>query len=153
MFFLILFCYCLVLIGCQPEAEPMPTEDLNATINDETFVANTHLMRTVNLGNSLEGPSEGAWGLFLKEEYFVDIGEAGFTAVRVPIRWSRYADVYEPYTIQEIIFDRVDWVIEKAFENELAVIINVHHFEAIMQMPEQQSERLVEIWGQIAERY
>ncbi len=151
--YLLLICLSLVLIGCQSSTEPTPTEDPHAAINVETFAANTHLMRSVNLGNALDGPREGAWGLYLKEEYFVDIGEAGFDAVCVPIRWSGYADIFEPYTIQDVIFDRVDWVIEQAFANDLAVIINVHHFEAVMQMPEDQSTRLAEIWRQIAERY
>ncbi len=151
--FTFMICFWLTLTSCQASAEPTPTEDPNTAINAETFAANQRLMRGVNLGNALEGPREGAWGLYLKEEYFVDIGEAGFDAVRVPIRWSRYADIYEPYTIQQGIFDRVDWVIEQAFANDLAVIINVHHFEAIMQMPEDQSGRLAEIWQQIAKHY
>ncbi len=148
----------MILMGCESSLESEfavidPTEDPNIVINQETFIANSRLMRSVNLGNALEGPREGAWGLYLKEEYFVDIAEAGFYAVRVPIRWSRYADIYEPFTIQDQIFDRVDWVIEQAFANDLAVIINVHHFEAIMQMPEKQSTRLAEIWRQIAAHY
>ena len=148
----------LVMLGCtsSPESEstfPAPTANPNAAIDAETFAANARITRGVNLGNALEAPTEGKWGLYLKEVYFVAIGEAGFDAVRVPIRWSKYADVYEPYTIQEVIFDRVDWVIEQAFANDLAVIINVHHFEAIMQMPETQANRLAVIWRQIAEHY
>ena len=146
-------CLWLALVSCQASVESTPVEDPNAAVNAETFAANQPLMRSVNLGNALEGPNEGAWGLYLKEEYFVDISEAGFNAVRVPIRWSKYTDVYEPYTTQDIIFDRVDWVIEQAFANDLAIIINVHHFEAIMQMPEDQSTRLAAIWRQIAEHY
>ena len=107
----------------------------------------------MNLGNALEGPREGAWGLYLKEEYFVDIAEAGFDSVRVPIRWSAYTRYEPPYEISEQIFNRVDWVIEQAFANNLAVIINVHHFDAIMEMPEIQVDRLIAIWTQIAERY
>ncbi len=91
--------------------------------------------------------------LFLKEEYFSDIGAAGFDSVRVPIRWSKYANVNPPYEIQQVIFDRVDWVIEQAFANNLAVVINIHHYDAMMQMPEIQKERFTAIWRQIAEHY
>jgi len=122
-------------------------------INSETFEANSRIGRGVNLGNALEGPREGAWGLYLKSEYFEDIGEAGFDSVRVPVRWTAYTDVNEPYSIQESIFSRIDWVIEQAFANDLAVIINVHHFDAMMQMPEIQVDRLAAIWRQVAERY
>lgn len=122
-------------------------------LNAETFEANARIGRGINLGNALEAPSEGSWGLYLKEEYFKEIAEAGFDSVRVPIRWSKYASLYEPYEIQENFFQRIDWVIEQAFANDLAVIINAHHFEAIMQMPEIQIDRLAAIWRQIAERY
>jgi endoglucanase len=137
-----------ILAGCQ-DGKSAEYESINA----ETFNANARIGRGVNLGNALDGPREGAWGLYLQSEYFEDIAEAGFDSVRVPIRWSKYTEVLEPYAIQEGIFDRIDWVIEQAFSNELAVIINVHHFDAIMQMPEIQTERLAAMWRQIADRY
>jgi endoglucanase len=144
------------MVACkaaEPVQESTPTVDPNDLVNAETFAANQRLGRAVNLGNALEGPSEGAWGLYLKEDYFVDIAEAGFDSVRVPIRWSKYAGYTEPFTIQESIFKRVDWVIEQAFANDLAVVINIHHYEAMMQQPEIESKRLAAIWRQIAERY
>jgi endoglucanase len=145
----------LLFTACKradlPETEAV--EDPYASINAETFAANTRIGRAVNLGNSLEGPREGAWGLYLTARYFEDIAAAGFDSVRVPIRWSSYTEILEPYTIKDQILERVDWVIEQAFANDLAVIINVHHFDAIMQQPEDQSARLTAIWRQIAERY
>lgn len=154
----------LGLIGCQqaeptptlapqPTATPQPTPDPNIQINAETFAANQRLGRGVNLGNALEGPNEGAWGLYLQAKYFEDIAAAGFDHVRVPIRWATYADLEAPYTINEQIFERIDWVIAQAFANDLAVIINNHHHEAIMQQPETQAERLAGMWRQIGARY
>ena len=154
--FLLLGTFLLSLIGCQqPEqtATPEPTVDPNIQINAETFAANERLGRGVNLGNALEAPSEGSWGLYLRGQYFEDIAEAGFDSVRIPIRWSAHAEIEAPYTIDEKIFERVDWAIEQAFANDLAVIINVHHFEAIMQQPDHQAERLAAFWQQIAEHY
>lgn len=162
---IIVFVSCLVvLIGCQnnesvetislePTPAVEPTEDPNTQINAETFAANERLGRGINLGNALEGPREGAWGLYLQSGYFEDIAAAGFDSVRIPIRWSTYADLEEPYTIDEKILERVDWAIEQAFTNDLNVVINVHHFEAIMQQPETQTERLAGMWTQIADRY
>ncbi len=130
------------LVGCQAKKTDV-----------ETFAANERLGRGVNFGNALDGPREGAWGLYLKEEYFSTVAEAGFDTIRLPIRWAKYADVYEPYELSETILSRVDWAIEQALANDLNIIINVHHFDAIMQMPEIQTERLVAIWAQIADRY
>ena len=143
------FCWFMVfilavalLVGCQAAKD-----------DAETFAANQRLGRGVNFGNALDGPREGAWGLYLKEEYFVAVAEAGFETIRLPIRWAKYADVYEPYEISETILDRVEWAIDQALANDLNIIINIHHFEAIVQMPEIQIDRLVAIWKQIGERY
>jgi endoglucanase len=161
-FWLILLFLPLLLFSCQTEeavfsatatTQAQAKADANAEIDAQTFAANDRLGRAVNLGNALEGPREGAWGLYLKEEYFVDIGDAGFDAVRVPIRWSKYSSIEAPYAISEQIFRRVDWVIEQASANDLAVVINLHHFDAMMQMPEIQIDRLVSIWQQIADHY
>jgi endoglucanase len=134
-------------------AQSQATLDAYSAIDAQTYAANVRIGRSINLGNALEGPREGAWGLYLKEEYFVEIAKAGFDSVRVPIRWSAYAAVEPPYEISQLIFDRIDWVIEQAFANDLAVIINIHHFDAMMQMPEIQADRLATIWRQIAEHY
>src|SRR5436309_823123 len=45
--------------------------------------ANTALGRGMNLGNALDAPNEGAWGVRLKAEYFVAIKDAGFQTVRL----------------------------------------------------------------------
>jgi len=138
----------IFLTGCRSAADA-ELEALNAA----AFAANDRIGRGVNLGNALDGPSEGAWGLYLKAEYFSAIAEAGFDSVRVPIRFSKYTEINEPYAIQENILVRVDWVIQQATDNNLAVIINVHHFDAMMQMPEIQIDRLAAMWRQIGERY
>ena len=44
------------------------------------------LQRGINLGNMLEAPNEGEWGLRVQEEYFDLVKEAGFDFVRLPIR-------------------------------------------------------------------
>ena len=44
------------------------------------------MYRGINLGNALEAPKEGQWGVIIKDEYFRIIREAGFDAVRIPIR-------------------------------------------------------------------
>ena len=111
------------------------------------------LGRGVNLGNTLEAPKEGEWGVTLEERFFDLIRDAGFNSVRVPIRWSTHALVEAPYTIDEAFFERVDWVVENALERDLVVIINMHHYEEIFKDPEKHKERYLALWKQIAERY
>jgi endoglucanase len=120
---------------------------------NDPFEQNRRLGRGINLGNALEAPSEGEWGVTLQEEYFQAIKDAGFDSIRVPIRWSAHADDAAPYTIDPAFFERIDWVVEQALSRELLVIINTHHYEEIMRNPAKHRERLLALWSQIGERY
>jgi endoglucanase len=107
----------------------------------------------MNFGNALEAPNEGDWGVTLSDDYFDRVRDAGFETVRVPIRWSSHAGATAPFTIDAALFARVDWVVESALSRDLNVIINVHHYDEMMQDPEGNRARLSGIWTQIAERY
>src|SRR5438045_3526598 len=86
------------------------------------------LRRGMNLGNALEAPGEGDWGVILKEEYFRLIKDAGFDTVRIPVRWSAHAGHRPPYSIDECFFNRVDWAVFSALETNMNVVINIHHY-------------------------
>jgi endoglucanase len=120
---------------------------------DVAFAQNRRLGRGMNLGNALEAPSEGAWGVYLQEEYFALIREAGFDSVRIPIRWSSRADSSPPYTIKPRFFERVDWAVEQALSRGLVAVINVHHYNELMSDPQAHRERFLALWAQIAEHY
>ncbi len=119
----------------------------------DPFEQNKRLGRGINLGNALDAPREGMWGVRLREEYFQLIKDAGFDSVRIPIRWSNHALKEPPYTINTAFFERVDWAVENAIKRDLYVMINVHHYLEIMDEPGKHQERLYALWEQIAERY
>jgi len=111
------------------------------------------MRRGVNLGNALEAPREGAWGVVLREEYFRLIKEAGFDTVRIPIRWSAHASADPPYTISERLLARVDWAIGHALAHDLVTVINVHHYDELTADPDGHRDRFLALWDQIARRY
>jgi endoglucanase len=115
--------------------------------------ANRRLGRGINLGNALEAPREGAWGMTLRPEYFRVIREAGFQSVRIPVRWSAHAAADPPYAIDPRFLERIDWALDQARANELNVVLNVHHYEEIYRDPQAQQPRLIALWRQIASRY
>jgi endoglucanase len=111
------------------------------------------LGRGINLGNALESPRDASWGVELEAHYFPAIRNAGFDSVRIPARWSDYAAAEPPYTIEPEFFATVDRAVAQALSNDLAVVVNVHHYEELMRTPEQHRERFLALWRQIAEHY
>jgi endoglucanase len=115
--------------------------------------AGDSLHRGVNLANMLEAPNEGDWGLSVHEEYFDLIEQAGFDFVRLPIRWNAHAKVDNPYTIDPVFFARIDQVITWAQKDQLTIILDFHNYGEIMTDPQNNRERFLFIWRQIAEHY
>jgi len=138
----------VLLIACRGAPDQSDT-----LLSDTPFLRNEKLQRTVNLGNALEAPQEGDWGVTLRAEYFRLIAGQGFTAVRIPIRWNAHADTGPPYTIAPDFFERVDWAVQQALSNGLAVIINIHHYEELMADPAAHKDRFLALWQQIAAHY
>ncbi len=109
--------------------------------------------RGINLGNALEAPREGAWGVTLKESYFPEIKKAGFDSVRIPVRWSAHAQKQAPYTIDPKFFERVDWAVKNSLKNRLYVVLNMHHYEEFFNDARGHQARFLALWQQIAEHY
>lgn len=120
---------------------------------EESMADQPALARCINLGNMLEAPTEGEWGLRVQEPWLQIIADAGFDTVRIPIRWSAHAAIEEPYTIDEAFFARVDEVVGWALDAGLQAIINIHHYEEIHANPEAHRARLVALWEQISAHY
>ena len=119
--------------------------------------------RGVNFGNMLEAPTEGAWGLTVTDDFIDKVAAAGFTAVRLPIRWSNHASAQAPFTIDTTFFRRVDSVIDKLLAKGLLVVMNVHHYRQLDGDPLDAGEigvadgavdvRFVMLWEQLATHF
>ncbi len=109
--------------------------------------------RGVNLGNALEAPKEGVWGVKLEERYFDLIKDAGFDSVRIPARWSAHAEETAPYRIDPEFIARAEWAVNNALQRRLFAVLNIHHYEGIMNEPTEHRERFLALWQQIAEHF
>jgi endoglucanase len=144
----------LALIGLMMiSTVPWIGQTVSSQTNSNVFEVNKLLARTVNFGNALEAPIEGQWGLTLREEYFELIQKAGFTAVRVPIKFSAHAEMKAPYKIARDFWLRIDWVIQQAKKNKLAVILDLQNYDELLKDPANHLERWLGLWAQIANRY
>lgn len=117
-----------------------------------------------NLGNTLDcydvtwdvDEFETAWGNPKTTKSMIDtVKKAGFNAVRVPVTWNEHMD---GNTIDKAWLDRVNEVVDYAIDNDMYVILNVHHDDYTWLNPTKADEakvkeRLVKIWEQLSERF
>lgn len=117
------------------------------------FIQNKKLEKGINIGNALEAPIEGNWGICIENHYFEKIKAKGFSSVRIPIRWSAHSLKDFPYTIDERFFNRIDAIIKTALGSDLVIVINIHHFEELFNSPSKNIDKYLSLWKQISERY
>lgn len=128
-----------------------PSDSVNHS--NVTAAVKHPLKRGVNFGNMLEAPSEGAWGLTVKSEFFEQAAQAGFDHVRLPVSWTHHTSKESPFTIEPAFIERVDWCLAEAERVGLNLILNVHHYEELNRDPMGERARALAIWKQISVRY
>lgn len=107
----------------------------------------------VNLGNYLEVPPARHWNVSFSVDEFASMHKEGFDHVRIPIGWHHYAGPAPDFIISNGIFSRVDFVVSNALKNDLAVLINIHHFDELDANPTNIAAEFVALWKQIAAHY
>ena len=122
-------------------------------MNTPRAFSKTPTLHGINLGNALDAPTPGEWGVVIKPEYFEVIRAAGFDSVRLPVRFSAHALQTFPYTLDPEFLSQVDEIINEGLGAGLTVILDLHHFEEIMVDPASQRERFLAFWKQLAEHY
>jgi len=90
-----------------------------------------------------------------REKMFADIAKSGFKTVRIPICFSAWMELKQPYNWDNPkSLGMADSFVKWGLANNLNVIIDLHHSEFDGSIPEAGSaERIVNLWIRIAERY
>jgi endoglucanase len=138
------------------------SEQSCAAVTPETCAIARNLGRGINMGNMLDAPREGDWGVKLEPEYVDKVARA-FRTVRLPVRWSNHAAAGADATIDEAFAKRVDQAVDAFLAKGMYVILDVHHYTQLSgdaQHPNEfavepalMDKRLVNLWRQIAARY
>lgn len=109
------------------------------------------IKRCVNLGDALETPArEGEWGYVIEDRDITLIAEAGFDAVRLPVRFSTR---WDGRAIDPAFLARVDDVIKDLLAKDLKVILDLHHFEELMEDPATHADTFRDIWAALGDHY
>lgn len=113
------------------------------------------MARGINIGNTMEPPTEGTWGNGpVTNHAFKDYKNAGFTAIRVPITWDLHTAKASPYKIDEAWLKHVEQIVDDGLSNGLYIIINAHHEGWIKDsFTPQNVQRFDSIWSQVATRF
>ena len=108
--------------------------------------------KCINIGNALDAPNEGDWGVVIEDYFFDDIASAGFDSIRLPVRWdSHFTD---GNTIDPKFILRVKYVIDQAISHNLKVIMDVHHFTRLSEdASDENIQMFYDIWTQISESF
>lgn len=148
----------LLLTGCETAPTPPPLLDLADHFTPAPPAVprvgpRLDLGKCVNLSNMLDAPREGDWGRAFEDADVERIADAGFTAIRLPARFSAHALEGPPYTIDPVFMERVAHIVDLATARGLSVIIDLHHYEEIVEDPAGHTARLAGLWRQIGERF
>lgn len=118
-----------------------------------------------NLGNSLDCVGswisgdlehETAWGNVKTTKAMIDaVKKAGFNTVRIPVSWGEHMD--SNGKVSSAWMDRVQEVVDYAYDNGMYVILNTHHDTGWIKLTEKDeaavSKKYKYLWKQIAERF
>lgn len=71
---------------------------------------------------------ESDWcGVVTTKEMIDAIKAAGFETIRIPVSWHNHVSDDGNYTISEAWLSRVQEVVDYAMDNDMYIIINIHH--------------------------
>ncbi len=119
-----------------------------------------------NLGNTMDAETktsdeyqgETAWGApMTTEEMILAVKEAGFNTVRLPVTWHTHVD--EDFNISEVWLNRVQEVVDFAYDNGMYVILNIHHdivkkyYYPTYETLENTKKYSKAIWTQVSEKF
>lgn len=123
-----------------------------------------------NLGNTFDAGSdqnmqdemafESLWcGIKTTKEMIDAVRAAGFETLRIPVSWHNHVSDDGSYTISAQWLDRVQEVVDYAMDNDMYVILNIHHDNSTGYMypsqeyAEQSKAYIRSVWTQLARRF
>ena len=86
-----------------------------------------------------------------RAEHFQRIRDAGFDHVRINL--FPFRDAKPDGSLSDPYWKTLDWAVQQALKNHLAVILDFHEFIDMAEAPTAKKERFLALWKQIAERY
>jgi endoglucanase len=122
-----------------------------------------------NIGNTMDASASGAlpldppykcetaWGNPQVTQELIDaVLDSGFNVIRIPVSWSSHVGAAPDYEITESWMNRVQEIVDYAYNKGAYVILNLHHEtwnDPYYDSEEAICDRMQKIWTQIADRF
>lgn len=148
---------------------PVQTQAAGEKLTGKTSMEITQMMgKGWNLGNTFDATGgnksdvysqEQSWGNPKVTKELIDgVKAAGFDTIRIPVTWYKHIDKNDNYKIDDAFMARVKEVVDYACDNDLFIILNVHHEEwvndkNIDQNYKEIGKELTAVWKQIADNF
>lgn len=158
----------LPVVTTTTVTEPAPIQTSTVAAVERGFRTAEEIVSQIkvgwNLGNTLDSYNTGksgldteiGWGNPRTTKAMIDsVKAAGFNAIRIPVTWAEHMN---ETTISDEWLNRVQEVVDYAYNEGMFVILNMHHDDYIWFDPQQSSYngdsfRLKTIWEQICQRF
>jgi endoglucanase len=88
-----------------------------------------------------------------KSKHFRLLKEGGFNSVRINLHPFRHMDGDNKNALPTSWFETLDWAVENALDNSLAVILDLHEFNAMGEDPKGNHDKFLAFWRQVARRF
>ncbi len=115
---------------------------------EPTRAAETWPLRGVSIGNALDAPREGDWGVVIQDGDFDLLARAGFTCVRIPVDFASNTGAAPDYALDEELLARVAHLAGAGARENQVVIIAYHSYEPLLTQSARQ--KYLAVWRQIA---
>jgi len=111
---------------------------------------NDALGKGINLGNIYD-QSSIPWS----DNYIQQVKDLGFKHVRLPVRWDyeNRSLQYDPYNIDQEFMNTIRDIVDKTLAAGLKIVVNMHHYDPLIENPAAERERFISMWGQIGEYF
>ena len=156
-----LLCCILLEVNAQPTAKEWNADVVGWNLGNQLECSaprqDGETMSIGLAGNSIK--AETAWGNpAVTKKLIKAVKDAGFNAVRIPVRWHCHITNPNAMSIDKAWMDRVKEIVDWCLEVNLKVIINTHHEKWLEGRPtnqylEENNQKLALLWLNIASEF
>jgi len=107
----------------------------------------------MNIGYAIQPNRPGQQNRPVTHNDLEKIKKGGFTAVRLPINWVTEMDTVAPYALHASFLETIDDLVGFALKLHLAVVLDNHMDEQLMNAPEEFKDRYLSLWRQLSLHY